>query len=162
MIACKMMCKSPRECPGCAPQTVIQSPFSNGGSPTPEQQADARFAYFPAAATADGTVVTTQAETITAATALGQVAAGGGESTLCVRQRVCVSACVCVERECVCERKCVFVCDRESVRELGVFVLCLGRIKFILWVCSWMGAFLGVCVCIYGSAHLLVSVGCVL
>lgn len=54
-------------------QTVIQSPFSNGGSPTPEQQGDARFAYFPAAATADGAVVTTQAESITAATAIGPV-----------------------------------------------------------------------------------------
>ena len=54
----------------------------------------------------------------------------------------------------------MFVCDRESVRELGVFVQCLGRIKFILRVCSWMGAFLGVC--IYGGVHLLVSVGCVL
>ncbi|XP_025101941.1 upstream stimulatory factor 2-like isoform X4 [Pomacea canaliculata] len=53
--------------------TVIQSPFSNGGSPTPEQQGDARFAYFPAAATADGAVVTTQAESITAATAIGPV-----------------------------------------------------------------------------------------
>ena len=78
---------------------------------------------------------------------------------------MCESACVERERVCVCvrERKCVFVCDRESVRELGVFVLCLGRIKFILWVCSWMGAFLGVCVCIYGGVCLLVlfvSVGC--
>lgn len=59
-------------------QTVIQSPFSNGGSPTPDQQGDARFAYFPAAATADGTVVTTQAETIAAATALGPVGGAGG------------------------------------------------------------------------------------
>ena len=58
--------------------------------------------------------------------------------------------CVWIERErvCVCERERerLCVCDRESVRELGVFVQCLGRIKFILRVCSWMGAFLGVCV----------------
>ncbi|KAK7462525.1 hypothetical protein BaRGS_00038435 [Batillaria attramentaria] len=57
--------------------TVIQSPFSNGGSPTPDQQGDTRFAYFPAAATADGSVVTTQADTLSAATALGQVATTG-------------------------------------------------------------------------------------
>ncbi|KAK7105833.1 upstream stimulatory factor 2-like isoform X2 [Littorina saxatilis] len=56
------------------PQTVIQSPFSNGGSPTPDQQGDTRFAYFPATATADGTVVTTQAESINAASV-----AGGGQ-----------------------------------------------------------------------------------
>lgn len=54
--------------------TVIQSPFSNGGSPTPDQQGDTRFAYFPAAATADGTVVSTGAEALSTA-----VAAGGGQ-----------------------------------------------------------------------------------
>lgn len=58
--------------------TVIQSPFSNGGSPTPDQQGDTRFAYFPAAATADGTVVSTGADTIS--TALGPVAAGGASA----------------------------------------------------------------------------------
>ncbi|KAL8594261.1 hypothetical protein ACOMHN_044205 [Nucella lapillus] len=58
--------------------TVIQSPFSNGGSPTPEQQGDARFAYF-STATAEGSGVTSQADTITAATALTPVAAGAGQ-----------------------------------------------------------------------------------
>jgi hypothetical protein len=56
-------------------QTVIQSPFSNGGSPTPDQQGDARFTYFPA--NADGTVVSSAAETLSAAT-LGGVSASGG------------------------------------------------------------------------------------
>lgn len=39
-------------------QAVIQSPFSNGGSPTGEAP-ETRFAYFPAAA-GDGSVVTAQ------------------------------------------------------------------------------------------------------
>ncbi|XP_059172146.1 upstream stimulatory factor 2-like isoform X2 [Physella acuta] len=44
-----------------AQQAVIQSPFSNGGSPTGEG-ADARFAYFPAPAATDGTVVASQGQ----------------------------------------------------------------------------------------------------
>ena len=116
------VCKPLRECHLCVPQTVIQSPFSNGGSPTPEQQNDARFAYFPAAATADGTVVTTQAETITAATALGQVAAGGGEFSVCV----CVCVCVCVY-VCVCVHVSVCVC---------------------VCVCMCVSVYVCVCVCV--------------
>ncbi|KAK3782453.1 hypothetical protein RRG08_025475 [Elysia crispata] len=61
-------------------QAVIQSPFSNGGSPTGES-GDARFAYFPttaAAGEAGAAVVTTQGqEAGVAAGALGPVAAGG-------------------------------------------------------------------------------------
>ncbi|GFO33664.1 upstream stimulatory factor 2 [Plakobranchus ocellatus] len=56
-------------------QAVIQSPFSNGGSPTAET-GDARFAYFPttaAAGEAATTVVTTQGQEAGVATgALGQ------------------------------------------------------------------------------------------
>ncbi|XP_076438454.1 upstream stimulatory factor 2-like [Babylonia areolata] len=59
--------------------TVIQSPFSNGGSPTPEQQGDARFAYFSAAGGTEGAGVSAQGETLTAATALTPVAAGAGQ-----------------------------------------------------------------------------------
>lgn len=57
--------------------TVIQSPFSNGGSPTPEQQGDARFTYF--SASGDGAGVSTQADSIAAATTLTPVAAGAGQ-----------------------------------------------------------------------------------
>ncbi|BFZ13801.1 hypothetical protein BsWGS_16840 [Bradybaena similaris] len=53
-------------------QAVIQSPFSNGGSPTADAQ-EARFTYFPTAATAgDGTVVTGQGGDAVATGALGQ------------------------------------------------------------------------------------------
>lgn len=53
-------------------QAVIQSPFSNGGSPTGEG-ADARFAYFPAPAATDGTVVASQGgEAIASGASLGK------------------------------------------------------------------------------------------
>ncbi|CAG5123977.1 unnamed protein product [Candidula unifasciata] len=52
-------------------QTVIQSPFSNGGSPTADAQ-ETRFTYFPTSAAGDGTVVTAQGSDPVAAGALGQ------------------------------------------------------------------------------------------
>ncbi|XP_012945153.2 upstream stimulatory factor 2 [Aplysia californica] len=58
-------------------RAVIQSPFSNGGSPTGET-ADGRFAYFPTSVAAgDGTVVTQAGDPVTAGAALGPVATGG-------------------------------------------------------------------------------------
>ncbi|KAK3107268.1 hypothetical protein FSP39_010783 [Pinctada imbricata] len=58
-------------------QAVIQSPFSNGGSPTPEAQTgETRFTYFP---TVSADQVTAQQPDPTAATALGQVATAGGQ-----------------------------------------------------------------------------------
>ena len=61
-------------------QTVIQSPFStNGGSPAQDQN-DSRFAYFPASANIDGTVLPSQGDAVaSAASTLGQVVGGGGE-----------------------------------------------------------------------------------
>ncbi|XP_013414131.1 upstream stimulatory factor 2 isoform X2 [Lingula anatina] len=57
-------------------QAVIQSPFSNGSSPTPESQpGETRFAYLPAVS---GAGDTSQAELTTAAT-LGQVTTAGGQ-----------------------------------------------------------------------------------
>lgn len=63
-----------------AQQAVIQSPFSNGGSPTGET-ADGRFAYFPTTATAgDGTVVAQATDAVTAgATLAGPTVAAGGQ-----------------------------------------------------------------------------------
>ncbi|CAL1545424.1 unnamed protein product [Lymnaea stagnalis] len=58
-------------------QAVIQSPFSNGGSPTGEGS-DARFAYFPTNSASDGSVVTSQGgDAIATGTALGAVTGGG-------------------------------------------------------------------------------------
>uniref|UniRef100_A0A2C9JTI8 BHLH domain-containing protein n=1 Tax=Biomphalaria glabrata TaxID=6526 RepID=A0A2C9JTI8_BIOGL len=52
---------------------VIQSPFSNGGSPTGEGGDATRFAYFPAQSATDGTVVSAQGgDTIATGAALGQ------------------------------------------------------------------------------------------
>ncbi|XP_060083521.1 upstream stimulatory factor 2-like isoform X1 [Ylistrum balloti] len=59
-------------------QAVIQSPFSNGGSPTPENQADTRYTYFPTGA-ADQTAAAQQNEVATAS--IGQVATAGGAWT---------------------------------------------------------------------------------
>ncbi|KAI8775545.1 upstream stimulatory factor 2 isoform X2 [Biomphalaria glabrata] len=54
-------------------QAVIQSPFSNGGSPTGEGGDATRFAYFPAQSATDGTVVSAQGgDTIATGAALGQ------------------------------------------------------------------------------------------
>ncbi|OWF52944.1 upstream stimulatory factor 2-like [Mizuhopecten yessoensis] len=58
-----------------ATQAVIQSPFSNGGSPTPDNQADTRYTYFPTGAT-DQTAAAQQSEVASAS--LGQVATAGG------------------------------------------------------------------------------------
>ncbi|KAH9509222.1 Upstream stimulatory factor 2 [Bulinus truncatus] len=53
-------------------QAVIQSPFSNGGSPTGDAN-DARFAYFSAPAATDGTVVAAQGgDAIATGASLGQ------------------------------------------------------------------------------------------
>ena len=59
-------------------QAVIQSPFTNGGSPTPDAQTgETRFTYFP---TVSADQVTTQQPDVTAnAAALGQVTAAGGK-----------------------------------------------------------------------------------
>jgi len=59
-------------------QTVLQSPFSNGGggSPPQEPMADSRFTYVPAASVADAGVV--QAELAAPAQAMGQELASDG------------------------------------------------------------------------------------
>ncbi|XP_050415467.1 upstream stimulatory factor 2 isoform X2 [Patella vulgata] len=57
-------------------QAVIQSPFSNGGSPTPDGQ-EQRFAYYQGAG--DATTVTTQASADVTAATLGQVQSAGGQ-----------------------------------------------------------------------------------
>lgn len=54
-------------------QAVIQSPFSNGGSPTPEAQ-DTRFTYFPAVS---GTGVEASQSEVVSAAGLGQVTTAG-------------------------------------------------------------------------------------
>lgn len=59
-----------------ATQAVIQSPFSNGGSPTPDNQADTRYTYFPTGANTDQTAATQQGEV--AATSIGQISSGAG------------------------------------------------------------------------------------
>jgi len=50
-----------------------QSPFSNGGSPTPDNQGDTRFTYFPTAAVTTDNV--TQPNDVSTA-AIGQVQQG--------------------------------------------------------------------------------------
>ncbi|KAL5019859.1 hypothetical protein ScPMuIL_002751 [Solemya velum] len=57
-------------------QAVIQSPFSNGGSPTPDNQTEPRYTYYPTGS-GEG-AVTTQAAEVTTAT-MGAVAATGGQ-----------------------------------------------------------------------------------
>ena len=59
-------------------QAVIQSPFSNGGSPTPEAQ-DTRFTYFP---TVSGTGVEASQSEVVSATGLGQVTTAGKCATI--------------------------------------------------------------------------------
>lgn len=58
-------------------QAVIQAPFSNGGSPTPDNQSETRFTYFPSASTGEG-AVTSQAD-VSTATAIGPVTTAGGQ-----------------------------------------------------------------------------------
>ena len=53
----------------------MQSPFSNGGSPTPDQT-DARFAYFPQVAAGDNVATT---DTVNVVSALGSVSTTGGK-----------------------------------------------------------------------------------
>jgi hypothetical protein len=59
-------------------QAVIQSPFSNGGSPTPEAQ-DTRFTYFPAVS---GTGVEASQSEVVSAAGLGQVTTAGKCTTI--------------------------------------------------------------------------------
>ncbi|XP_014785091.1 upstream stimulatory factor 2 [Octopus bimaculoides] len=59
-------------------QAVIQTPFSNGGSPTPESQAETRFTYFPTSGSTGESAVASPAEVPTA-TAIGPVTAAGGQ-----------------------------------------------------------------------------------
>lgn len=56
---------------------MIQAPFSNGGSPTPDNQSETRFTYFPSASTGEG-AVTSQAD-VSTATAIGPVTTAGGK-----------------------------------------------------------------------------------
>lgn len=58
-------------------QAVIQAPFSNGGSPTSDNQSETRFTYFPSASSGEG-AVTSQAD-VSTATAIGPVTAAGGQ-----------------------------------------------------------------------------------
>ncbi|XP_041373071.1 upstream stimulatory factor 2-like isoform X2 [Gigantopelta aegis] len=57
-------------------QAIVQSPFSNGGSPTPDQN-EARFTYFPQVAAAGDNVATTDA--VNVVSALGSVSTTGGQ-----------------------------------------------------------------------------------
>lgn len=60
-------------------QAVIQSPFSNGGSPTPDNQAtETRFTYFPTTVVTNADQVTSQGDVSGTSAALGQVTAAGG------------------------------------------------------------------------------------
>lgn len=62
---------------------MIQSPFSNGGSPTPDNQAtETRFTYFPTTVVTNADQVTSQGDVSGTSAALGQVTAAGGESCL--------------------------------------------------------------------------------
>lgn len=62
---------------------MIQSPFSNGGSPTPDNQAtETRFTYFPTTVVTNADQVTSQGDVSGTSAALGQVTAAGGESYL--------------------------------------------------------------------------------
>ncbi|XP_062566704.1 upstream stimulatory factor 2-like isoform X2 [Saccostrea cucullata] len=63
-------------------QAVIQSPFSNGGSPTPDTQAtETRFTYFPTTVVTNADQVTSQGDVVGTNAALGQVSATAGAWT---------------------------------------------------------------------------------
>lgn len=54
---------------------AVVSPFSNGGSPTPDQT-ETRFTYFPATATPEAAAVTSQQPEVTTASAIGSITTG--------------------------------------------------------------------------------------